>query len=131
SGPHRAARVRDLRRRGRVAAHGPREPRPDGRRPPRRTPLPHHRAHLRRRGRTRSQGRHARPPRRHHRRPRPARRRRRRGTALRPLVAMPAMLGFGTYLTWDITQAFAGPLAVGPDAFTAALHEFARVTGGI
>lgn len=54
-----------------------------------------------------------------------------RGITLLPLVAMAAMLGFGTYLTWDITQAFDGPLAVGPDAFTAALHEFARVTGGI
>jgi hypothetical protein len=54
-----------------------------------------------------------------------------RGLTLVPLIAMAALLGFGTYLTWDIIRVFDGPLAVGPDAFTAVLHEFARVSGGI
>ncbi|GAA2274226.1 hypothetical protein GCM10010149_15610 [Nonomuraea roseoviolacea subsp. roseoviolacea] len=54
-----------------------------------------------------------------------------RGMALAPLVAMAALLGFGTYLTWDISHVFAGPLAVGPDAFKAALQEFARIGGGV
>ncbi|MDA0634512.1 DUF4239 domain-containing protein [Nonomuraea sp. MCN248] len=54
-----------------------------------------------------------------------------RGTTLVPLVAMAALLGLGVYLTWDITRAFDGPLAVTPDAYTTALHEFARITGGV
>ncbi|NRQ40102.1 DUF4239 domain-containing protein [Nonomuraea sp. NN258] len=54
-----------------------------------------------------------------------------RGLAILPLVAMAAMLGFGVYLTWDISRAFDGPLAVGPDAFRGALQEFARIAGGI
>ncbi|MFG1946865.1 hypothetical protein [Nonomuraea sp. NPDC048826] len=54
-----------------------------------------------------------------------------RGITLAPLAAMAALLGFGAYLTWDITRAFDGPLAVTPDAFTAALHEFARIAGGV
>ncbi|MFI6597736.1 hypothetical protein ACIBHX_15875 [Nonomuraea sp. NPDC050536] len=54
-----------------------------------------------------------------------------RGLAILPLVAMAAMLGFGVYLTWDISHVFAGPLAVGPDAFRSALQEFARISGGV
>ncbi|TXK41256.1 DUF4239 domain-containing protein [Nonomuraea sp. C10] len=54
-----------------------------------------------------------------------------RGITLLPLAAMAALLGFGTYLTWDIARAFDGPLAVGPEAFTAALNEFARIAGGV
>ncbi|GGS63800.1 DUF4239 domain-containing protein [Nonomuraea spiralis] len=54
-----------------------------------------------------------------------------RGLAILPLLAMAAMLGFGTYLTMDIAHAFAGPLAVGPQAFQGALQEFSRVAGGM
>jgi len=54
-----------------------------------------------------------------------------RGAALLPLAAMAAMLGFGVYLTWDISRAFGGPLAVGPEAFNGALQEFARIAGGV
>lgn len=54
-----------------------------------------------------------------------------RGLAIVPLLAMAAMLGFGVYLTWDIARAFAGPLAVGPESFQAALQEFARIAGGM
>ncbi|WP_049575824.1 bestrophin-like domain [Nonomuraea sp. SBT364] len=54
-----------------------------------------------------------------------------RGASLLPLGAMAAMLGFGVYLTWDISRAFAGPLAVGPEAFGGALQEFARIAGGV
>ncbi|RVX40506.1 uncharacterized protein DUF4239 [Nonomuraea polychroma] len=53
------------------------------------------------------------------------------GLTILPLVAMAAMLGFGTYLTWDISRAFDGPLAVGPEAFQGALQEFARVGEGV
>lgn len=54
-----------------------------------------------------------------------------RGLAILPLVATAALIGFGTYLTWDISRAFDGPLAVGPDAFRSALDEFARIAGGV
>ncbi|GGO63937.1 bestrophin-like domain [Nonomuraea cavernae] len=54
-----------------------------------------------------------------------------RGAAILPLVAMAAMLGFGTYLTWDISHVFDGPLAVEPEAFRAALQQFARISGGV
>ncbi|MEQ4724510.1 hypothetical protein [Nonomuraea sp. B19D2] len=54
-----------------------------------------------------------------------------KGLAMLPLVATAALLGFGTYLTWDISRAFAGPLAVGPQAFQGALQEFARIGGGM
>ncbi|SEG97353.1 Protein of unknown function [Nonomuraea solani] len=54
-----------------------------------------------------------------------------RGLAMLPLVATAALLGFGIYLTWDISRAFAGPLAVGPDAFQGTLQEFARIAGGM
>ncbi|MFG1705724.1 hypothetical protein ACFLIM_21255 [Nonomuraea sp. M3C6] len=54
-----------------------------------------------------------------------------RGLAILPLVAMAGLLGFGVYLTWDISRAFAGPLAVGPDAFQGALQEFTRIAGGL
>ncbi|MFB4274096.1 MULTISPECIES: bestrophin-like domain [unclassified Nonomuraea] len=54
-----------------------------------------------------------------------------RGLAMLPLVATAALLGFGIYLTWDISHAFAGPLAVGSEAFQGALDEFARIAGGL
>ncbi|TMR04983.1 DUF4239 domain-containing protein [Nonomuraea turkmeniaca] len=54
-----------------------------------------------------------------------------RGLTIMPIVAMAALLGFGTYLTWDISRAFDGPLAVGPEAFQGALQEFVRVGGGV
>ncbi|MBF8185063.1 DUF4239 domain-containing protein [Nonomuraea sp. K274] len=54
-----------------------------------------------------------------------------RGAAILPLVAMAGLLGFGTYLTWDIARAFDGPLAVGPEAFQGALQEFSRIAGGM
>ncbi|MGW0809300.1 bestrophin-like domain [Nonomuraea sp. NPDC002799] len=54
-----------------------------------------------------------------------------RGLTILPLVAMAGLLGFGTYLTWDIAHAFAGPLAVGPEAFQSALQEFTRIAGGM
>ncbi|WP_113702558.1 DUF4239 domain-containing protein [Nonomuraea lactucae] len=54
-----------------------------------------------------------------------------RGAALLPLLAMAALLGFGTYLTWDISHVFDGPLAVEPDAFRGALEEFTRIAGGV
>ncbi|WP_043620291.1 DUF4239 domain-containing protein [Nonomuraea candida] len=54
-----------------------------------------------------------------------------RGLAMLPLVATAGLLGFGIYLSWDISRAFAGPLAVGPDAFRGALDEFARIAGGM
>ncbi|MGR6920673.1 bestrophin-like domain [[Actinomadura] parvosata] len=54
-----------------------------------------------------------------------------RGLALLPLVATAALIGFGTYLTWDISRAFDGPLAVGPEAFREALQEFTRISGGM
>lgn len=54
-----------------------------------------------------------------------------RGLTILPMVAMAGLLGFGIYLTWDISRAFDGPLAVGPEAFQGALQEFARVGGGM
>ncbi|MEV4110210.1 hypothetical protein [Nonomuraea sp. NPDC049695] len=54
-----------------------------------------------------------------------------KGLAMLPLVATAGLLGFGTYLSWDISHAFAGPLAVGPQAFQGALQEFARIGGGL
>ncbi|GAA2210796.1 hypothetical protein GCM10009850_062550 [Nonomuraea monospora] len=54
-----------------------------------------------------------------------------KGLAMLPLVATSALIGFGTYLTWDISRAFDGPLAVGPEAFQGALEEFARISGGM
>ncbi|TDD15865.1 DUF4239 domain-containing protein [Nonomuraea diastatica] len=54
-----------------------------------------------------------------------------RGLAILPLLATAGLLGFGTYLTWDIAHVFAGPLAVGPEAFTGALQEFTRIAGGL
>ncbi|TMR89261.1 DUF4239 domain-containing protein [Nonomuraea basaltis] len=53
------------------------------------------------------------------------------GPAIVPLLMMAALLGFGVHLTWDISRAFDGPLAVGPEAFQGALQEFARVGGGM
>ncbi|MGW5685062.1 bestrophin-like domain [Nonomuraea sp. NPDC003754] len=52
-----------------------------------------------------------------------------RGLTLVPLMAMAGMLGVGIYLTWDISHAFAGALAVGPEALQAALQEFQRIAG--
>jgi hypothetical protein len=53
-----------------------------------------------------------------------------RGMTLVPLTLMAGMLGFGVYMTYDISHVFAGALAVGPDAFLAALQEFQRIAGG-
>ncbi|MFC4585408.1 bestrophin-like domain [Sphaerisporangium corydalis] len=50
-----------------------------------------------------------------------------RGRTLVPLVLMAAMLGFGVYLTWQITHVFDSGLAVGPEAFRTALAEFQRI----
>lgn len=50
-----------------------------------------------------------------------------RGKTLAPLVVMAALLGFGVYLTWQITHVFASGLSVGPEAFKAALAEFPRI----
>jgi hypothetical protein len=54
-----------------------------------------------------------------------------RGLAILPLVATAGLLGFGVYLSWDIAHVFAGPLAVGPEAYRAALEDFARIAGGM
>jgi hypothetical protein len=54
-----------------------------------------------------------------------------RGAAVVPLLALAGMLGFGIYLTWDIMRVFDGPLAVGPEAFRAALQEFARISASV
>ncbi|GAA3800249.1 hypothetical protein GCM10022226_19750 [Sphaerisporangium flaviroseum] len=50
-----------------------------------------------------------------------------RGKTLVPLVVMSAMLGFGIFLTWQISHVFASGLSVEPDAFRAALTEFQRI----
>lgn len=54
-----------------------------------------------------------------------------RGAAVLPMLALAAMLGFGIYLTWDISYVFDGPLAVEPEAFRVAMQEFARISGGV
>jgi hypothetical protein len=53
-----------------------------------------------------------------------------RGKALAPLVVMAALLGVGVYLAFNISHVFTGGLTVEPDAFTAALQEFQRTSGG-
>ncbi|WP_248962664.1 bestrophin-like domain [Sphaerisporangium perillae] len=50
-----------------------------------------------------------------------------RGRTLVPLFVMAAMLGFGVFLTWQISHVFASGLSVGPEAFRAALTEFQRI----
>ncbi|WP_214108096.1 bestrophin-like domain [Acrocarpospora catenulata] len=52
-----------------------------------------------------------------------------RGASLVPMLAMAALLGIGIFLTFDIVRVFDGGLAVRPDAFTAALQEFQRISG--
>ncbi|MEU5883427.1 hypothetical protein [Spirillospora sp. NPDC047279] len=52
-----------------------------------------------------------------------------RAMTLVPLGLMAALLGIGMYLTLDISHAFAGSLAVRPDAFTGVLEELQRVSG--
>ncbi|MEO3855514.1 hypothetical protein [Acrocarpospora sp. B8E8] len=52
-----------------------------------------------------------------------------RGATLVPLLAMAALLGVGVWLTFDIVRVFDGGLAVRPDAFSAALQEFQRISG--
>jgi hypothetical protein len=47
-----------------------------------------------------------------------------------PLAVMAALLGAGVYLAFNISHVFAGGLAVEPDAFTAALQELQRISGG-
>ncbi|MEV5408239.1 hypothetical protein AB0K60_05245 [Thermopolyspora sp. NPDC052614] len=53
-----------------------------------------------------------------------------RGPAVVPLVVMAALLGIGVYMVFDIVSVFDGGLAVGPDAFTSALTELQRISGG-
>jgi hypothetical protein len=53
-----------------------------------------------------------------------------RGMTLIPLTAMAALLGIGAFLTFDISHVFVGALAVGPDAFLAALQEFQLIPSG-
>jgi hypothetical protein len=50
-----------------------------------------------------------------------------RGMTIIPLGVMAALLGFGIYLTVDISHVFSGGLRVKPDAFSAAQHEFQRI----
>ncbi|MBO2455040.1 DUF4239 domain-containing protein [Actinomadura barringtoniae] len=52
-----------------------------------------------------------------------------RGMSLIPMVLMAALLGIGTWLCFDISHAFAGALAVRPDAFNAVLTELQRISG--
>lgn len=52
-----------------------------------------------------------------------------RGASLVPMLTMAALLGIGIFLTFDIVRVFDGGLAVRPDAFTAALQEFQRISG--
>ncbi|GLW66758.1 hypothetical protein Arub01_50020 [Actinomadura rubrobrunea] len=53
-----------------------------------------------------------------------------RGMTIVPLALMAALLGFGVYLAFDIQHAFAGGLAVPPDAYTDLLPELDRIQGG-
>lgn len=53
-----------------------------------------------------------------------------RGFALIPVTAMAILLGVGVYLAWNIAHPFSGGLAVKPDAFVSALHEFQRIPEG-
>jgi multisubunit Na+/H+ antiporter MnhB subunit len=50
-----------------------------------------------------------------------------RGMAMAPLVVMAVMLCVCIYTVFDIDHTFTGALAVGPDAFTAALQGFTRI----
>ncbi|MDN3358710.1 hypothetical protein [Actinomadura sp. DC4] len=50
-----------------------------------------------------------------------------RGMTMIPLGVMAALLGFGLYLTFDISHVFRGGLRVGPDAFQVARQEFRHV----
>jgi len=50
-----------------------------------------------------------------------------RGRALVPLVVMAALLGVTVFLTFDIAHPFSGGLAVGPGAYTTALHQLPRI----
>ncbi|WP_433338581.1 hypothetical protein [Spirillospora sp. CA-294931] len=53
-----------------------------------------------------------------------------RGMILVPLGIMAGLLGIGVYLAVDIAHAFAGGLAVKPDAFTDVLAEIQRISAG-
>ncbi|MBD3141887.1 DUF4239 domain-containing protein [Microbispora bryophytorum] len=53
-----------------------------------------------------------------------------RGLTLVPVTAMAVLLGVGVYLAWNISHPFSGGLAVKPDAFVSALHEFQRIPEG-
>lgn len=53
-----------------------------------------------------------------------------RGLTLLPVTAMAVLLGVGIYLAWSISHPFSGGLAVKPDAFVSALHEFQRIPEG-
>ena len=50
-----------------------------------------------------------------------------RGMTVIPLAVMAALLGFGIYLTFDISHVFRGGLRVGPDAYRVAQQEFQRI----
>ncbi|MFC7387185.1 bestrophin-like domain [Sphaerisporangium rhizosphaerae] len=50
-----------------------------------------------------------------------------RGKTLVPLFIMAGLLGFGIYLTWQISHVFSSGLSVGPEAFRSALDEFQRI----
>ncbi|GAA2449772.1 hypothetical protein GCM10010191_79400 [Actinomadura vinacea] len=53
-----------------------------------------------------------------------------RGMALVPLALMAGLLAIGIYLALDITHTFTGGLGVRPDAFTGAITEIQRISGG-
>ncbi|MFC5746613.1 hypothetical protein [Actinomadura rugatobispora] len=53
-----------------------------------------------------------------------------RGMTIVPLALMAGLLAIGIYLAIDISHAFTGALAVRPDAFTGALAEIDRISGG-
>jgi hypothetical protein len=53
-----------------------------------------------------------------------------RGMTLVPLALMAGLLAIGIYLAIDISHTFTGGLGVRPDAFTGALTEIQRISGG-
>jgi hypothetical protein len=50
-----------------------------------------------------------------------------RGMRMIPLGVMAALLGFGIYMTFDISHVFSGGLRVGSTAFTSAQQEFQHI----
>ncbi|XVQ07648.1 hypothetical protein ACQP1W_34385 [Spirillospora sp. CA-255316] len=53
-----------------------------------------------------------------------------RGMTLVPLALMAGLLAIGIYLAIDISHTFTGGLGVRPDAFSGALTEIQRISGG-